>query len=862
MQSMQYMHKKCKCLVLGFYHRQNIGDEAYKLVIKKAFGAWVHTFDFVCIDDLKGNPSLVKLSDYDVIICGGGDIINKYFMEETVDMLEAYKTTRGFGRVYAVSVGIPYPEDAQYLHVFDHVFVRSREDFNIAAKEIGTANVTLINDLVFGLQKSLMNFNVEKYNNDVIHVGLCLANPCFYKNDGDMEGHLVDTLVQFNSITISNVQFHLIPFNLNQLNEKESDYVVNTNICALMKSNNINVINHTELTNPLDILNFMKNEIDVCVCMRYHSAIFCLLCGIPFVGLYASSKMNKLLIDYNIKGEECKVDENGKPIGYDKAHFLRILCNLSTQKRNSKVVNSFLSDVETCCNYIFKQEMRHWMLAREHKTSKTYHELLQECIKIYLQDDGEYIDKARFICYLLSGCISHPCMWGLAENMQHLQSFDIAEAIKYIWEFEKEHNDLGHEKYFPYISNNVYRGVKVNVDGNIYNDFTRCHRAGWGYVVGGIIGAFGGGSDLHENMYIDTYVDRSFHWGFNSLKTLGILPYKKPWMGVIHHTFLEGYSEYNCVNLFKNPYFLESLQTCKGLIVLSKCLGVQVRRALKAVGNDKKRIPVFVIYHPTEFVHTNMMFTMEKLTNVSIRNKGMGVVQIGAWLRNPYAIYQLECKDGWVKKKVLRGHEMEMYFAPHSLYDDLWKLLSQEKHIPDGLSQCSGGCRVCEEGQFENKFCMGLWNMLSCQRKSVQLIDKLENDDYDVLLSENVVFLNLLDCSACNTVIECIVRNTPIIVNRLPALEEILGQHYPGFYGTLDEASKICKNIDKIKNIHVYLQKMDKTIFQLEYFLKRFYDVVTNQTELQRVHSPIQIDHEKKYNYFDKFIKPSKKYLH
>ena len=55
---------------------------------------------------------------------------------------------------------------------------------------------------------------------------------------------------------------------------------------------------------------------------------------------------------------------------------------------------------------------------------------------------------------------------------------------------------------------------------------------------------------------------------------------------------------------------------------------------------------------------------------------------------------------------------------------------------------------------------------------------------------------------------------------------------------------------------------MDKTMFQLENFLKRFLDVVTNQTELQRVHSPIQIDHEKKYKYFDKFIKPSIKYLH
>ena len=52
-------------------------------------------------------------------------------------------------------------------------------------------------------------------------------------------------------------------------------------------------------------------------------------------------------------------------------------------------------------------------------------------------------------------------------------------------------------------------------------------------------------------------------------------------------------------------------------------------------------------------------------------------------------------------------------------------------------------------------------------------ITRLSDDDYDALLTRNIVFLKLVDCSAVNTVIECIERNTVIIVNRHPALEEV-----------------------------------------------------------------------------------------
>jgi hypothetical protein len=116
--------------------------------------------------------------------------------------------------------------------------------------------------------------------------------------------------------------------------------------------------------------------------------------------------------------------------------------------------------------------------------------------------------------------------------------------------------------------------------------------------------------------------------------------------------------------------------------------------------------------------------------------------------------------------------------------------------------------------------------MLESQTKSVMVMDKVSNTEYDDLLSKNIVFLNLIDCSAVNTVIECIVRNTVLIVNRHSALEEMLGVNYPGFYDTIAAASQMCKDVHVINVIYNYLLRMNKERYTLAYFLDRFQDVI------------------------------------
>lgn len=74
-------------------------------------------------------------------------------------------------------------------------------------------------------------------------------------------------------------------------------------------------------------------------------------------------------------------------------------------------------------------------------------------------------------------------------------------------------------------------------------------------------------------------------------------------------------------------------------------------------------------------------------------------------------------------------------------------------------------------------------------RNGVRVVDYLTDMEYDRLLSQNLVFLDLYDSSANNALVECIVRGTPVLVNPLDAVVEYLGVDYPLHFDNLAEAA-------------------------------------------------------------------------
>lgn len=100
----------------------------------------------------------------------------------------------------------------------------------------------------------------------------------------------------------------------------------------------------------------------------------------------------------------------------------------------------------------------------------------------------------------------------------------------------------------------------------------------------------------------------------------------------------------------------------------------------------------------------------------------------------------------------------------------------------------------------------------------VDFIDFLSNDNYDELMSRAVVFLDMYDVAACTTISECIMSNTPLLINRHPGVVEILGTDYPMYYDDVQEAGDKLRYVD---DAHQYLKSMDKSIYKIDHFIDK-----------------------------------------
>lgn len=876
-------------LVLGFYDRKNIGDECYKTAFSILFNK-VKKLSFVCTDDIEKIPD-----DVTIVVCGGGDIINDYFMRKVQELLKTF-----VGRSYAISVGIPYEAATKYLHIFDHVFTRSTVDYDVAVKEVGEGNVTVCPDLSVLLPFDVSNqFDIPFYKKFItslrdknvkknpversMNVGVCLAQPYFFENPNksSLLSSLSRVLTKIFRQSNVKIEYHFLAFNYDNESQKEGDLICNRSLANKLNRNGVSTIVHN-ITDPLEMIKFINEKIDVNLCMRYHSVMFSVITNTRFIPLFVSSKIRNLLEELKYDDRyivEMQKNDEYQPIGFSEQ---KLLDSMMSSFEDLQYKNSFdKGQFEVIRQMIFEQRKHACMLITD--VLQTFDDVLKSCMRglcKYLNiDTATYenvlqgneqiplcnktpLQVARFICFMISGKTHHPCVWGLADNLQQAD-FRLLDSIKFIWDICKTQHEMCEKQHSYYPSLKIDRKVLINLDFVFQNDFAQYHRSGWSYVTGGLMNL----DALHlmktSEIMLDTYVDRSFHWGYEILKHIGMIPYVKPWYGFIHHTFDTSHSEYNCNNLFSNNDFIESLKTCKGILVLSQYLANQLIDALKERNIE---VPVHVLYHPMEFVDN--VFTMDRF----LTNPNKQIVQIGAWLRNPYGIYALPLSSNESKlsliKVALKGKEMDQYFPPPGFLnsmDDM--LLKHDWHAKDDVSDCYRGiCRniICRDiigkQAAVNKYCQGLYNHIIDEMESVKVLDKLNNEDYDNLLAENIVFLSLVDCSAVNTVLECIVRNTPIILNRIAALEEILGVEYPGFYESLNEAADKCQDLNLITKIHVYLTQLNKDRYQLDHFVQKLQEIVqygstNNNYELYK--KPTLNLFDQKYSNYKRFLPPN-----
>lgn len=829
---------KRKILVLGFYNRFNLGDDVFKYVLTNYFNKkWKNiTHDFLCIDNLVEIPS-----DTSCVIVGGGDLINDYFFDKLKPFLKN-KTCPW----YAISIGIPYPDliNKGYLDSFDYIIHRNQDD-KITLENRYPDRSSWYPDISFLLpDDKRIRFEGRKKK-----IGICLSRHIYNNENPEIYNHIVTNLSKF-FLDISSVknyfgspvyELYFIPF-CTDGKPGHDDRLINKDIYDKIKHlNNVYLLeNKIEMKDIVPIF----NSFHISICSRFHSHMFSLISKVPILSIYTTRKVENFLNELGANEFAYKMvtDDKSYPIELDNKILLEKFRNIENnydaylikinrlhelyQNKSvefTKVLNDLLfylpsrdlnilkysTEIAEILNtmkinmleFINNQSVYDMLSRSDNKLVKVfkhkkrrrryYQSIVNElilkngAINKHFKSFGNLIKNniIELISYILTGQRKSTYHYGLSQQV-FTTDYNLYESCKWI---------LNHSKNVKYVYPNDIeirqRKLKFNINSDLFSGY---HRSGWNYVINSLKYLYN-----PEGVIFDSYLDKTFGWEYDFLSITGIIPYTKPWIGVFHHTPDQNYSENNLTDLFTRKNFQESLKYCKGIIVLSESNKDFVVSKLKGV-------PVLKLYHPTEF--PDCLFDYQHFE----QNKG--IVQVGAWLRNTYAIYELNVPKGY-KKLVLKGKDMENYFLSKSDRDKINNFIETIGSNQQSTHRISGG------DHYKNKYSLGVSNLIKKNHDSVTMIEGLNNEQYDTLLSQNIVFINLVDAAAVNTILECIVRNTPILVNRLPATEEYLGKDYPLFYDNYDHAYELLSDLKNIRKGYKYLMRIDKSKFDKNCFI-------------------------------------------
>jgi hypothetical protein len=100
-------------------------------------------------------------------------------------------------------------------------------------------------------------------------------------------------------------------------------------------------------------------------------------------------------------------------------------------------------------------------------------------------------------------------------------------------------------------------------------------------------------------------------------------------------------------------------------------------------------------------------------------------------------------------------------------------------------------------------------------------VDYMPPEEYEKELQQNLVYVDFVDTTTNNTILECIARSTPIFVRRHPSVVEHLGEGYPLYFGDPEEATAKLFDPCLISAAHEYLRGIDKSRFTVRSFVRQ-----------------------------------------
>lgn len=276
------------------------------------------------------------------------------------------------------------------------------------------------------------------------------------------------------------------------------------------------------------------------------------------------------------------------------------------------------------------------------------------------------------------------------------------------------------------------------------------HLKGWNWVRDSLETGF-----LHnqDGILLDLFVERTFFW--DKRETLSLLK-SKPWIGFVHTTFHDNpyYSgdASNLLSLVSDERFLQCMNTCLGLITLSRDNSKKLEEYLSSHAINCK---VYTIFHPI----IPMDYESQPEASAGCRlTKPTALFHAGIHLRDFGAFLEVDAHD--LPKTIL---------IPPGSDPDVF--------IRDTVLPQSGLQSVDQ--------------VLS----KVPTFTTASNEDYQRILMNDIVFNRYVEPAGSNLISESVSAKSLLILNRHPAFAEVLGVDYPLFYDTLLDASDLIKRL-------------------------------------------------------------------
>lgn len=742
---------KQKIIITGYYNKKNTGDDLFLDIAMKMLGNNSnYEIKIVPIDVIEKNITLVAALA-ETIVLFGGEVLNNYFLKPLADIKQVNQKIK----LYAIGVGLgqDISEINYMVSMFQYIICRHQYDCNIIRNKFPYIKTEYVQDLAF-------LHDIRGYHKTVfrpVAVGFFLSQPKYnYMNENDKtiyKNNIINLMTKFISFGYEIKLFSMCYNNI----ETESDIIINTELIQLINNKKVTLVDSQNFDQELLYIKYA-------ICERFHSHILCLIYNVPFVSFADTNKVKKLLEDITL--QDLLID-NHDPV------FVLNKLNKISKDYLKKIYKHVYQSVETFYKPLLDNKLEDLFLDYPKHKIQLY--LDNSTIANYCKDiESTYLTTdhpTEYVMMNIFGESNNECTWGTQQKIEN-GTYTINDII---WLFEKS------IETDPFLFSKIAAVKKIdfcekkllNIDYITQYDKIGVHRAGWRYVVDNM--SYNLCSYDSTCLKCDMYIDRTFHWEKDAMKTAKIIPYTSSWFGFIHHTLYQDNGGYNCVTLFHCAEFIESLKCCKGLIVLSQYLKDQL---LVLAKDNKVTIPnIYVLFHPTCVVDVRYHWNSELW-------KGE-IIQIGAWMRNIKAIYELKYNN----KYALVGKKIEGKYISFT-----------KDHDP---------CDIYYNDDYP-----------------VKMIKYLENDLYDDLLTRYIVFLNLFDASAVNTIIECIVRNTPIIVNKLPAVIEYLGEEYPLYYTDINTVPEMIADKHLIHKASLYLSHLNKDFLTIENFIWNLKNIV------------------------------------